>query len=93
MPQQDGAKKTKESTEVSLSMKQKETILKIVEDFGPLRTEKVERFGLQVGISGGSSGRYLRYLQESGEIIGYKENGNKTKTWRVIRTGEQRTLF
>ena len=70
---------------------QKQTVMEIVKNFEPLRTEQVERKALSVGISGGSAGRYLRYLQEEEKIKGYKERGDRTKTW--IINGVQRVLF
>ena len=63
---------------------QKEIVLDIVKEYGLLRTEQVEIIGLRKGISGGSSGRYLRWLQEEGLITSYKKEGDATKTWAVI---------
>ena len=70
---------------------QKQIVMEIVKNYEPLRTEQVERKALSVGISGGSAGRYLRYLQEEEKIKGYKEKGDRTKTW--ITNGVQKSLF
>ena len=60
-----------------------EIVHAIVFKHEPIRTEEVERFALQCGISGGSAGRYLRWLQEEKMIESYKQEGNKTKTWVI----------
>lgn len=80
-------------------MTQKQVILDIVRTRGPLRTEDVERYALQNYISGGSAGRYLRWLAEDKDkeyppkIIGKKVEGSKTKIWRVKREPEQMGIF
>ena len=58
-------------------------IYNIVREFQPLPTEQSEKLGLAQYISGGSVGRYLRWLQERGLIIGERKEGKKTKIWRL----------
>ena len=65
-------------------MTQKEKIFRIVEIYAPIKTEEVEKKALNMYISGGSAGRYLRWLQEDGKIIGEKISHSKTKIWRLI---------
>lgn len=59
---------------------QKEIILKVVLEHQPVRTEQVKIIGMREGVS--CADRYLRWLQADGLIVGIKEKGNRTKTWR-----------
>jgi hypothetical protein len=60
---------------------QKEIVLKIVRTRQPIRTEQVKIFSMNAGVS--CADRYLRWLRRDGMIIGCKEHGNRTKTWRT----------
>jgi hypothetical protein len=63
--------------------KQQQIVYDIVADFSPIRTEKIKAIGLQKGVS--CADRYLRWLQESGSIGSYYENGDSTKTWVIVK--------
>lgn len=73
---------------------QKAKVLEIVRQAGGrgLRTEQVEIQGLYKGISGGSSGRYLRWLQQENKVESCKKPEDRTHTWYVCNEPTQQTL-
>ena len=52
----------------------------------PIRTERIQIYAMQSGIS--SSDRRIRELQEQGRVSGYMLTGDKTKTWVTKKQGE-----
>jgi len=71
-------------------MTQMETVFNIVRIYQPIKTEMVNKIGLQNYIC--SADRLLRKLAEMGRIRGAKQKGDKTKTWIVAGKPEQLTL-
>lgn len=66
-------------------MKNQDIVYKICKEHCPARTEQLEIIGLQAGISGGSVGRYLRWLAEENKIEGERKKGDATKTWTLCK--------
>ena len=64
-------------------MRNQDVVYKICKEHCPARTEQLEIIGLQSGISGGSTGRYLRWLAEENKIEGERKKGDATKTWTI----------
>lgn len=60
---------------------QQEIVYKIVKNFQPVRTEQVKIMAMENGVS--CADRYLRWLQEAGQIRSYRKNGDMTKTWEI----------
>lgn len=65
----------------------KDIIYKICKEHCPARTEQLEIIGLRAGISGGSTGRYLRWLakEKPPKVKGERKKGDATKTWCVFK--------
>ncbi|MCK4245356.1 MAG: hypothetical protein KAX20_07005 [Candidatus Omnitrophica bacterium] len=72
-------------------MTQKETVYRIVKFNAPIRTKQVKIYAMELGCS--CADRFLRYLATEGKIEGYKEEGNRTKTWRLKREAKQLNCF
>jgi len=60
---------------------QKEIVLDLIKELGPVRTEVLKREAMRHGIS--CPDRYARYLQREGRIFSFKVAGDKTKTWAM----------
>ena len=65
---------------------QKKIVLEIVQQNSPIMTQTVKILAMRQGVSCGA--RYLRWLQQSGEIFSQKNMGNKTKTWYAVKSNE-----
>jgi len=62
--------------------KQRDTVLRIVKRLSPVRTEVIKILAMRRGVS--CADRYLRWLQDDGEVTGYTKSGDRTKTWYYI---------
>lgn len=67
---------------------QEQKVLSIVQKAGEngIRTEQVKIEAMYQGVS--CADRYLRWLAQSEKVWSKKEEGNKTKTWRITPGGE-----
>jgi len=63
-------------------MTQQDTVLNLVKDYAPVRTEGIKRLAMHYGIS--CPDRYLRYLQRDNKVYSIKREGDKTKTWCMV---------
>lgn len=66
---------------------QKEVVLNLLKKYGPLRTDEMNKLGLQLIPRISDSSRALRYLQDDGLVRSYHLSVNKknsTKTWAVV---------
>lgn len=63
---------------------QKQVVLELIQAHPEgIRTEWVKILAMRQGVS--CSDRYIRYLAQEGLIQGVREEGNRTKTWRIVK--------